>query len=170
VLAVEADTWLVGLLRRSASCACDDAARVEVFPAAASDSVGMARFKIARRGRASNYLESAPGSNQAGGVREVQLVPTVTLDWLLDHFPPPKLVKIDVEGAEDRVFQGAARLLTEVRPAISCEIFDENRSEVDLLLQGLGYTLYDAEVPIDRREPLEASVTNTIACPPGWSA
>jgi FkbM family methyltransferase len=168
VLAVEADTWLVGLLRRSAACRAEKRADVEIFPSAVSDTVGVARFKIAQRGRASNYLESAPGSNQTGGVREVQLVPTVTLDWLLEHFPAPNLVKIDVEGAENKVFRGATRLLSEIRPAISCEIFKENRQEVDPLLKGLGYTLYDAELPPGRREPLDSSATNTLACPPGW--
>jgi FkbM family methyltransferase len=168
VLAVEADTWLVGLLRRSAACRAGDRAGVEIYPSAVSDRIGVARFKIAQRGRASNYLESAPGSNQTGGVREIQLVPTITLDWLLDHFPAPNLVKIDVEGAENRVFRGATRLLSEIRPAITCEIFEQNRQEVDPLLKGHGYTLYDAELPAGRREPLGSSATNTLACPPGW--
>jgi FkbM family methyltransferase len=169
VLAVEADTWLVALLRKSAGGTSGGSASVEVLPAAASDSLGVSNFQIARRGRASNFLESAPGSNQAGGVREIQLVPTITLDWLLERFPPPRVVKIDVEGAEERVLRGASKLLAEVRPAITCEIFKENRSDVDALLKGAGYTLYDAEAPPERREALETSATNTVAIPPGWS-
>jgi FkbM family methyltransferase len=170
VLAIEADTWLVGLLRRSSSARGEGEAPVAVIPAAAADAVGVASFKIARRGRASNYLASSPGSNQAGGVREIQLVPTVTLDSLLDLFPPPRLVKIDVEGAEDKVLQGAGRLLSEIRPALACEIFKESRVTVDPLLKELGYTMLDAELPPGERKPLGASVTNTLAYPPGWAS
>jgi hypothetical protein len=79
------------------------------------------------------------------------------------------VVKIDVEGAEDRVLRGAMRLLTEFRPAITCEIFKQNRTEVGGMLKGAGYTLYDADSPIERRQPLETGATNTLACPPGWS-
>jgi FkbM family methyltransferase len=169
VLAIEADTWLAGLLRRSAGAGRRDVAPVAILPAAASDSVGIARFQIARRGRASNFLASSPGSNQAGGVRETQLVPTVTLDSLLDRFPPPSLVKIDVEGAEDRVLQGAGRLLSEVRPVLACEVFKESRERIDPMLKDLGYTLMDADLPQDERRPLQSSATNTLAYPPGWS-
>jgi FkbM family methyltransferase len=168
VLAVEADTWLAGLLRKSAAARRPGEAPVAVLPAAAAEAVGVASFQIARRGRASNFLVSAPGSNQAGGVRETQLVPTVTLDSLLDAFPPPALVKIDVEGAEDKVLQGAVRLLSEVRPVVACEVFKESRGTVDPLLRELGYTLLDAELPPSERKPLQASATNTLAYPPGW--
>lgn len=167
VLAIEADTWLAGLLRRSAGARRQGEAPVAVLPAAASDEVGVAAFKIARRGRASNFLASAPGSNQAGGAREIQLVPTVTLDSLLKRFPPPTLVKIDVEGAEDKVLQGAIRLLSEVRPVVACEVFEESRETVDPLLKELGYTLLDADLPAAERKPLESSATNTLAYPPG---
>ncbi len=166
VLAIEADTWLADLLRRSANARRQGAAPVAVLPAAAAEAVGVAAFKIARRGRASNFLASAPGSNQAGGVREIQLVPTVTLDSLLDRFPPPALVKIDVEGAEDKVLQGAVRLLSELRPVVACEVFKESRTVVDPLLRELGYTLLDAELPPSKRKPLQASATNTLAYPP----
>ena len=44
-------------------------------------------------------------------------VPTVTLDrFCAEHQIRPSLIKIDVEGAELMVLQGAVRLLSEVRP------------------------------------------------------
>jgi hypothetical protein len=43
----------------------------------------IAKFNIAQRGRASNFLEGV-GLTQAAGIRESQLIVTVTLDWLLD--------------------------------------------------------------------------------------
>jgi FkbM family methyltransferase len=168
VLAIEADTWLVGLLRRSAALPGNRPYGVEVLPAAVSDSNDLARFNIAVRGRAANYLDSAGGSSQSGGVLESQLVPTVTLDWLLERFPAPRFVKIDVEGAELAVLRGATRLLAEARPAILCEIFGEARPRVDALLRAAGYTLHDASLPAAQRRPLETSVENTLAYPPGW--
>jgi hypothetical protein len=61
VLAVEADQWLVSLLRRSASCQPASSAAVSVLSAAVSDRVGVAEFCIAKRGRCSNYLRGLGG-------------------------------------------------------------------------------------------------------------
>lgn len=113
VLCLEADTWNVALLRRSAATQPSSSARVDVLPAAVSDAVGVARFEIAKRNRSTNALEGM-GSNQTGGVRETQLVPTVTLDLLANHFPIPSVLKIDVEGAEALVL---AVLITSCRRA-----------------------------------------------------
>lgn len=168
VLAIEADTWLVGLLRRSAALAANRDLGVEVLPAAVSNRNDLARFNIAVRGRAANYLDSAGGSSQSGGVLESQLVPTVSLDWLLERFPAPRFVKIDVEGAELGVLEGARRLLAEARPVILCEIFGEARPKVDALLREAGYSLHDATIPKAERRPLETSVENTLAYPPGY--
>jgi len=170
ILAVEADTWLVSLLRRSAAASGKDIAPVEVLPMAVSNEVGVARFNIARRGRASNHLEVTGGSTQTGGVRENQCVPTATLDWLLNRFPPPKFIKIDVEGAEELVLSGAQRLLKDIRPIILCEIFDKSRPAIDPLLHSHGYELFDAEQPKEKRQPLQTSVHDTLAYPSACSS
>lgn len=145
VLAVEADTWNVGLLRRSASLA-QPGAPVQILPAAASDRIGVATFNIAVRSRSTNYLGVTTGSTQTGGVREAQTVPTVTLDLLLEHFAPPDVLKIDVEGAEALVLAGAAKVLA-LRPRIVCEVAQENAPVVQRLLQQHGYSFYDGERP-----------------------
>ena len=67
VLSVEADTWLVELLRRSTRLRENRDHEIKVLPAAVSDSLGVAAFLIAQRGRASNSLESTGGRSQAGG-------------------------------------------------------------------------------------------------------
>jgi len=105
VLAIEPDSWLVGMLRRSARANLNRIARVDVLCAAVSDTVDLKRFHIARRGRSANYVDGF-GLTDTGGSREEQLVPAVTLDWLLERFPPPAVVKIDVEGAEAQVLRG----------------------------------------------------------------
>src|ERR1051326_5432579 len=76
VYAVEADTWLVSLLRRSAR-ARNAGAPIKVLPVAMSDGPGIVQFNIAERGRASNFVGS-DGRGTAGGVRERQHVIGVT--------------------------------------------------------------------------------------------
>ncbi len=48
-------------------------------------------------------------------------VPTITVDELMSGGPPVSLVKIDVEGAEDKVLAGMTRILAEDRPIIFTE-------------------------------------------------
>jgi hypothetical protein len=98
-------------------------------------------------------------------VREVQKVVAVTLDWLLDWFPPPQLVKLDVEGAELECLRGAGILLGRVQPVIFCETTAANSSEVGRLLTAAGYLLYDAAETPTARQPLTAPVWNTLAIP-----
>jgi len=161
VYAIEPDIWLVDLLRRSAK---QPGARapVEVLPVAISDALRVSRFHIAKRARAANYLDSK-GSSQTGGVRETQCVVTVTLDWLLDQFPPPRVLKIDVEGAEDCVLKGASRLLSSHHPRILCEVNKKNARVVGEVLRFYGYTMFDATVAPARRVPLETPVFMTLA-------
>jgi FkbM family methyltransferase len=166
VLAVEADDWLAALLRRSAATAGPAYAPVDVLAAAVADRPGVADLWIAERGRAGNHLRSVGGSTQTGGRREVRKVVTVTLDGLLDAFAAPRLVKIDVEGAEALCLQGAEHLLSEVRPVVVCEVAEENAGTVGDRFRRHGYTLFDAAAPADRRQPLAAPVWNTLAVPP----
>ena len=165
VLAVEADDWLAALVRRSAATAGPAYAPVEVLAAAVADRPGIAELGIAGRGRAGNHLLSVPGSSQTGGRRETRKVVTVTLDGLLDWFPAPRLVKIDVEGAEALCLQGAGRLLREVRPVLVCEVTAENSAAVGDLLRHRGYVLFDAAAAPELRRPLAAPAWNTLAVP-----
>jgi FkbM family methyltransferase len=172
VLAVEPDTDLVGLLRRSAAGAAgtDGAvgthggaglAPVEILPAAISDDVSVARFNIARRNRATSHLAGF-GSAMAGGVRSTRLVPTVTLDWLAARFPAPDVVKIDVEGAELAVLAGAGQVLAD-SPAVICEVCGQNAAAVSSALAGHGYTLYDGDQARGERVPVQSAPFNTLA-------
>jgi FkbM family methyltransferase len=160
VLAVEPDTTLAGLLRRSAATN-HGYAPVEVLPAAASDEVSVARFHIARRNRSTSYLDGY-GTTMTGGVRFTELVPTVTLDWLAAHFPAPDVVKIDVEGAELTVLAGGAQLL-ERFPMLICEVGARNAAAVSGLLAARGYTLYDGDRLPGERVPVSVAPANTLA-------
>ena len=162
VLAVEADTWNVALLRRSGVLTTSASAPVDVVPVAISDVDGFARFNIAVRSRSTNHLDGY-GSTQTGGVRETQVVPTVTLDHLLDHFPAPDVLKIDIEGAEVLALAGATAVL-ERRPVIICEVAAENAAAVRNLLLPHGYRFYDGELA-GVRTPLDDPPYSTVALP-----
>ena len=166
VIAVEADIWLAGLLRRTAAIQPATSARIQVIPAAVSDSSAIASFSIANRGRASNFLSAAGGRSQTGGVRETVSVVTVTLDWLFEQCGAPNVVKIDVEGAELSVLKGAQRLLTEGRPVVLVEVKESLRPEVTELLLNQNYELFNWEaVPF---APTPQATNNTLAIPKGW--
>jgi FkbM family methyltransferase len=165
ILAIEADDWLAGLVRRSAAEASSAYAPVEVIAAAVEERLGLADLCIAERGRAGNHLKSTGGSTQTGGHREIRKVLTVTLDWLLEQVPAPALVKIDVEGAEAQCLRGAKRLLSGVRPTVLCEVSTENNDAVADILHSHNYVLFNSGVaPVDRH-PLVTPSWNTLALP-----
>lgn len=70
----------------------------------------------------------------------------------LDHFvfqagnPPPDFLKIDVEGAEALVLQGATRLLADVRPMMIIELHtQEAAEEVWQIMSPNGYSFFMLE-------------------------
>jgi FkbM family methyltransferase len=166
VLAVEPDTTLARLLRRSATLNRGHAP-VDVLPAAVSDDLSVARFHIARRNRSTNYLDGF-GTSQTGGVRTTELVPTFTLDWLAAHFAAPNVIKIDV--AEAAVLAGGSRVL-ELASTIICEVAARNSTVVRDMLNRHGYVLYRGDRPPAERVPLSDAPPNTLAVrEPGRSA
>ena len=108
VVALEPDAWLVQLLRRSAR-------RGSRRVGAGAGGAGGGRRDAGARGRsawpsvrrAANYLAEY-GTTQTGGTREDQTVVALTLDWLSSTpCRLPSVIKIDVEGAELEVLEGA---------------------------------------------------------------
>jgi len=163
VFAIEPDAVMARLLRRSARLN-PTAAPVEVIPCAVSEDVALARFNIAQRSRTSNYLDGF-GMSQTGGVRETETALTVSLDWLARQIPPPDILKIDVEGAELKVFRGAQRMLKDRRPVLIFEMKNSHWDEIAPMLHGLGYTLFNSDLPAAERRPLTAPCFNVLAVP-----
>ena len=149
VVAVEADTWLANLIHRSVLL---NKLPVTVLPAAVSDRPGISQLHLSHEGKSSNSL---------CGTGPVQTVITVTLDSLLDHFSPPQVLKIDVEGMEYAVLSGARRVL-QFRPLIFCEVTDHHDS-IGQLLSAANYEFYAARAT--DRQPLRRPSRDTLAIP-----
>ncbi len=166
VLAVEPDIEMANLLMHSVERTRKfKRAPVSVLCAAVSESNGLAELEIAQRARASNHLARAQGSTQARGVRHRQATCTVSLDSLLEFFPAPTVLKIDVETHEPELLRGASKVLSSCRPVMWCEVAKENSAEVAKILSLNNYTLYSAAVAPAQRTPIMQAYWNTLAVP-----
>jgi FkbM family methyltransferase len=168
ILAIEPDVWLAHLLTRSVeglSGHCRTVAPVDVLCAAVAEHTAVCEFQIAKRGRAANHLTGIQGSSQAGGNRYSHPTITVSLDFLLDYFPPPSVLKIDAETAEVKILQGAAKLLRTARPIVWCEVSPENSDAVAAVLHKDNYEIYAAALRPAERISLQRASWNTLAIP-----
>ena len=107
---------------------------VEVVEAAVGDRAGTVRMTLGR------------SSLEAHATPEGELeVPMVTIDQeVAAGRPAPTLVKIDVEGSEAAVVEGAAGVLREHRPFVVCEIHESlhvREHPVEGHLKAAGYTV-----------------------------
>jgi FkbM family methyltransferase len=75
-------------------------------------------------------------------------VPCEPLDALVfeQEFPPPNIIKIDVENAENLVMEGMRRILAEVKPIITCAIHSiKNGQQIYECLKKENYHLYSVD-------------------------
>jgi hypothetical protein len=84
-------------------------------------------------------------------------VVATTLDEEVALGPAPSLVKIDVEGGEEHVLVGAARLLTECKPLIVCEVHSVRRGNEELLPR-VRRLLIDAGYDVEELDPGKSPV------------
>jgi len=164
VIALEPDTWLVQILRKSASLQPETSAPVTIVPAAVASDLSLRQFTIASRSRASNAL-SGYGRTQMGGVDEIQTIVALSLDWLAEKLPPPNVVKCDVEGAEIEVFSGQSKILSDIRPVIICEVGREASERMTDILVKEHYRLYDGKKPLSPNAEISLASWNTIGIP-----
>jgi len=96
-----------------------------------------------------------------GSANEIR-VKTETLDSIVRKDRTPILIKIDVEGHEIEVLQGARNTLSEAKPLMIIESFPPKQSTVLSLLDELGYHSMDA----DRHASINPKTTNLFAWHP----
>jgi FkbM family methyltransferase len=111
---------------------------------AASDCAGEAKLYLA-----SEIADTGATLYQGGMDRgQFEIIQTISLDSFLsqEHLPPPHLVKVDVEGAELAVLQGATNILSEFSPLLLLEMEEKNlrlagtnKAAIQNWLRPLGY-------------------------------
>ena len=168
VLALEPDVDNAALLLRTART-LDPAtyARVQVVVAAASGpGARVGQLSIASRARAGNALLGF-GSTQMGAEAERRSVALVTLDELAAEVGSPDLVKIDVEGAEVGVLEGATAMLSRDRPVFYIEVNGDTAPIVAHVLRDAGYRIFDGEnASPEPKEIATPAGGNWLALPP----
>lgn len=95
----------------------------------------------ARQGRV--RLERVPGGPSQTKVVECDNgeFNQITLDDLLDRFPAPGVVKMDIEGAEADALAGGTRLLEEIRPVWIIELHGYQGEQALKQLRKAGYQI-----------------------------
>ncbi len=115
---------------------------IEVIRKAVGDYEGHTSFYISQQPYNSSILAEHTISNKE------ERVPITRLDHFCEEQELPRvdIIKIDVEGAEDRVIRGALGLVDRNKPLIILEIgrksTAESHSEALSLLESLGYQFY----------------------------
>jgi len=120
-------------------------ANCQVIDKAVSDRSGQAMFVTAENNSMGHLDSSAESGVRQGGSTDDDEVETVSIDDFAASHRFPKMIKIDVEGAEDRVLIGAAGLLASAdAPVLLIEIHGEAKAlPVDSILRSNGYHFED---------------------------
>jgi FkbM family methyltransferase len=142
---------------------------ITILPKAVSDTVGELTM-VLRESSYMHFLERASQGQDKPSYRRMT-VETATIDSLVNRegYPPPTLLKIDVEGSESLVVQGALATLRLYSPTLLIEIHGPTQArKLWELLQGSGYTWWR----LTRKGlALVASQDECIApfCPRAWT-
>lgn len=115
--------------------------RVTLWNEAASDRTANAELFLDLKTARTTSLK-ADAFSPDKQVRQPIVVGTARLEDVITQ--PPQFIKIDVEGAELAVLEGASRLLRDYHPVVLVEVLPENLPSVTELLGSLGYSLADA--------------------------
>jgi FkbM family methyltransferase len=131
VVSFEPDPRNANALRRNV--ALNALENVEVVEQGVSDRTGAVRFTLGPS--TGSHFARAEDSGENIDVR------VTTLDAVLANgYPPPTLLKMDIEGEEVRALEGAAVLLAQHRPTVICEVH-HTEAEVRALLAAAGYRM-----------------------------
>src|SRR5205807_5372786 len=104
---------------------------------ALADRDGAAEFLLSKDATFGGLADSAGKIENPAGKTEVRVF---RLDSIVQHdsLPLPRIVKIDVEGAEVAVLDGAAETIQKARPILIIELHGTNAT-ISERLNALGY-------------------------------
>jgi FkbM family methyltransferase len=112
---------------------------ITILDLALSDTVGSTEFSLAQPDGAGHLAVSGAPTGRTISVR------TTSLDEFVfgDGNPPPKLIKLDVEGSEAMVLAGGTRVLAAFHPLL---IVDHHSPDCDAIVEAIlretGYRIY----------------------------
>lgn len=152
VIAIEPEPENYARLRRIvATAGLND--RVETVQAAVAERSGEVRLEL-------NPLSPVDHKLGEEGIR----VKAVTIDDLLEArgWPPVSLMKIDVQGAEEKVLAGAVRTLSTFQPSLFIEVSDETLARYGSSAERLLRTLIEKGYTIHRLSRTSISTALTI--------
>lgn len=127
---------LENLSRLEENLMANEMIQVEVVPAAAWSKPESLSFDLADEHSTQSMGYVKEGENSAGTLT----VAAKRLDDFAVENPPPKFIKMDIEGAEVEALKGAERIFTEVRPILLCEVHHQEAD--DFLRKWLGQKGY----------------------------
>jgi FkbM family methyltransferase len=152
VLAFEAHPETARLLRENIGL--NEFQNVVVFPVALGNTNGeMELFDSPEQNRG--------GASAVFPSEVIHIVPTQKLDDLLLDNMVPKALKIDVEGFEPEVIEGAMKILRAYRPMLILELTwrtpehtQRSRTLIRLLTEDLGYRMFRLKGGKERKSKL----------------
>jgi FkbM family methyltransferase len=157
VLAFEPDPFTNTVLRRN--IARNDIHNVLVFATALSNRGGQATL-FNYGPPACNSLRSMHVSGRTA--RASKVVEVRKLDDFADYFQAPLVLKIDVEGEELKVLEGASAILEHFRPVIVMEVHFQN--EIGLITDEINKRGYNG-LELLRDRPDSEGIAHLVARP-----
>lgn len=151
------------------------AKHVECYRKAITNFDGFVSFSVREHARANASISNGVTQPSAGEIR----VPCYTLDTFCRAHAISRiaLLKVDVEGYESLVFEGAAGVLSDIRPGVIyfeiCPILTSaagfDAADPARHLADRGYTLHRVSAN-GRLEPIAANAVSTVARVENWVA
>ncbi len=142
--------------------AANNLTNVEIVPSPVSDCERTVEFSL---------TDNAYGSRITTTATEWPSLKlqTLTLDDFVSNHPFPDFLKMDVEGEEGRVFEGARSILKERRTSFCCELHSREAAlHVETILHEYGYKIETLErQPFVVGEHITAGEVQVIATPLG---
>jgi len=133
---------------------------LEVIPTAVWSECTTLLFEMALSSSSRNTGAVKNSAEETNGKRTIQ-IEAIALDRFAQDHPSPAVVKIDVEGAEQKVLEGSETLFRTSKPLLVCEIHSaETGAGVADWLKTMGYSWEWLEIAAEFPRHLVAQPTS----------